>query len=227
MTHLDLAAADTQSKAMLLLDCGIRMDFSEGFHWRFWEARVQPDEPLWTLEDFLLTFDAVRDLAAAMGGPEILKARLGQVILRQNRMAYGGLTQKGLVILNASQFDHWVVVHELAHAWDAANGWQLSRQMQAAMGAGFPSLIRYWFWPDNPANWYNPGKLPPPCGVDRHFTEKEDFAEAVTAWVYPDEAKANAAARGWPYYDPARGIEYENFADTPRGKWIGDLIQKF
>jgi hypothetical protein len=227
MTRLDLEAAETQAMVSQLLDFGIRMDFSAGFNWRFWESDPQPSEPLWTMEDFQLIFDAAHDLSAAMGGPEVLKARLGQVILRQQRMVYGGLAQKGSVTLNASQFNHWVVVHELAHAWDAANSWQLSQRMQAAMSAGFPSLIRYWFWPDDPANWYNPGKIPPPCGIDRYFTEKEDFAEAVTAWVYPEEAKINAAARGWPYHDPARNIDYENFADTPRGKWIGELIQHF
>jgi hypothetical protein len=60
--------------------------------------------------------------------------------------------------------------------------------------------------------------------VDKNFNRKEDFAEAVAAFVYPQEARNRASARGWPYVDPARGYRYGDFRSTPRGRFIKALM---
>jgi hypothetical protein len=39
---------------------------------------------------------------------------------------------------------------------------------------------------------YDPGTWPPPAGIDMGFNAKEDFAESVTAFVYPGKAKQAA-----------------------------------
>ena len=65
--------------------------------------------------------------------------------------------------------------------------------------------------------WYDPGDGPPPCGIDSLFDRKEDFAESVTAYVYPGEAQRRAEKMNYPYTDANRNYSYSNFMDTPRG----------
>jgi len=96
--------------------------------------------------------------------------------------------------------------------------------MQQTVEAGFAHPILHWFHPDDPAYWYDLGQGPPPCGVDQNFDREEDFAESVTAYVYPQEAQQKATARGWPYVDAARGYNYANFLATPRGQFINTLM---
>lgn len=184
----------------------------------------QGDGGFWTLADLALVAESVGDLATAMGGASAFRFNLGGVQIRQKPMNLGGLGRAHRVTLNASHFDKWTVVHELAHAWDAARSWRLSGDMRKKVGAGFHSPILYFLFPKDPAYWYDPGQGPPPCGVDAAFNPIEDFAEAVTAYVYPQEAQQRAAARGWPYADPARGYTYADFYATPRGQFIGGLM---
>lgn len=188
---------------------------------------------MWQLAELELLFEAVSDLASAMGGVEHFRENLRGVWVERAVMRYAGLGAAHRIVLNAGGFTQWTVVHELAHAWDAVRGWRLSKEMQEAMGAGFAHPIRHFFNPGNPAWWYDPGQGPPPCGIDANFNEKEDFAEAVTAYAYPDEAwrKATRPAeqaplnwQAWPYDDPARGYSYAGFRDTPRGQFIRALM---
>jgi len=163
-------------------------------------------------------------MAGEMGGADMFRSNLGGVKIRQESMKSAGLGKAHSVTLNEAGFTKWTVVHELGHAWDAVNGWQMSKDMQTAMGSGFAHPILHFFDPDNSAYWYDPGQGPPPCGVDANFNRKEDFAEAVAAYVYPDEALLKANSRGWPYIDPQRGYSYMHFHDTPRGQFIDALM---
>jgi RHS repeat-associated protein len=187
-------------------------------------AHVIWEEGMWQLAELELLFEAVSDLASAMGGAEHFRENLRGVWVERAVMRYAGLGAAHRIVLNAGGFTKWTVVHELAHAWDAVRGWRLSKEMQEAMGAGFAHPIRHFFNPGNPAWWYDPGQGPPPCGIDANFNEKEDFAEAVTAYVYPDRASQWAAERGWPYTDPGRGYAYASFLETPRGQFIAALL---
>ena len=138
-------------------------------------------------------------------------------VIKDNLMSYGGLADKGKITLNTGTgFDSWRVTHELAHAWDANYGWHLSGKMQQALGSGFRHPILHFLFPDNPDYWYDSGDGPPPAGIDKNFNAKEDFAESVTAYLYPDKALILAQQRNYPY---------ENFLETARGKFIQDLFE--
>jgi hypothetical protein len=169
----------------------------------------------------------VQSLASAIGGKEAFQTRWMGVNIQLSEIPKGGYGKAHSVTLNQGGFDVWTVVHELAHALDGAHGWTYSQQMRHCMHAGYKNC---WIWlmhilrPGEKQYWFDPGVGPPPCGEDGNFNEKEDFAEAITAHVFPDEAKQRAASRGWPYNDPARGYSFENFHDTPRGKFIQELI---
>ena len=124
------------------------------------------------------------------------------------------------ICLNANGLTAWTIAHELAHAWDAANGWQYSKAMRKATGSRFLSQMIHRWQPGWKFFWYRVGSPPPPCGVDKNFNAIEDFAEAVTATLYPEDAAKRAAERGMPY----EKWGYAHFHDTPRGKFVMDLI---
>lgn len=203
-------------KLLALYDVSISKDW--GIKSKKWQ------DGLWTLSELQTVLDSVRDLAKALGGISAFQSELGGVMISQKDMKYGGLGEAHKVTLSAGGFSMWTVVHELAHAWDGANGWKLSSDMSSSLGAGFDHPILHFLFPNDPAYWYDPGQGPPPCGVDANFNSKEDFAEAVTAYTYPSGASAKATANGWPYQDAARGYSYSSYIDTPRGQYIKALI---
>ncbi len=181
-------------------------------------------EGLWTLDELQTVLQAVQELANAMGGTEAFKSNLGGVTVTQKNMKSGGLAEAHDLKLNAIGFSIWTVVHEFAHAWDAATGWMLSRNMQSSFGAGFAHPVFHFLNPTNDSYWYDPGSSPPPCGIDANFNAKEDFAELVTAYVFPAEAERRANATNYPYNDPNRGYNYSSFIYTPRGQYIIALM---
>ena len=124
------------------------------------------------------------------------------------------------ICLTASGLTTWTLCHELAHSWDAANGWRFSKAMRKATKSGFLWQMFHRWQPEWRLFWYYVGSPPPPCGVDKNFNAIEDFAEAVTAFLYPEEAAKRAAERGMPY----EKWGYAHFHDTPRGKFVGDLL---
>ncbi len=206
-----------------LLACAVEVAAGRG-----WAGTLRSrswDGGFWTLAELALVAEGVSDLAAAMGGTSAFRFNLGGVRIRQKPMKHGGLGRAHRVTLNMTHFDKWTVVHELGHAWDAARGWKLSRDMQAKVGARFDHPLFHLLAPKNSAYWYDPGQGPPPCGVDAAFNRIEDFAEAVTAYVYPQEARQRAAVRGWPYADASRGYAYADFYATPRGQFVGSLMK--
>lgn len=92
-----------------------------------------------------------------------------------------------------------VVVHELAHVWDASSGWDLSAKMMEATGSKYCTLCL-------PPFSYRPGGSPASEYASKNH--REDFAEAVTASVYNnlDRFKTEPDANGQQEYrmDPIR-----------------------
>lgn len=142
------------------------------------------------------------------------------VQVRLEQMAYNGLTSRGLVRLNPVDLTTWTVVHELGHAWDASRFWTLSLSLMLATHSYNPAPLRHHHHPLEKSYWYHVGCPPPPCGVDQNFNRFEDFAEAVAAHVYPDEAHTRATQRGYPY----EKYGYSAYSQTPRGKFIAALV---
>lgn len=180
--------------------------------------------PEWTVEEIEAIHLAVTALQGIFPRATSLHQALGGVRIVKQRMSYGGTARAHRITVNAHGFSVWTVVHELAHAWDAVHKWRFSARMKEELGAGFRHPLWRRLEPENPLWWYNVGQGPPPCGVDANFNAKEDFAESVTALVYPEEARRLAAARGWPYEDARRGYDYGAFAETPRGRFVAGLI---
>ena len=124
------------------------------------------------------------------------------------------------ICLNVNGLTSWTIAHELAHRWDASTGWVLSKRLRRDTHSGFLFRPLHILRPSWKIFWYRVGSLPPPCGVDKNFNAIEDFAESVTAFLYPEEAAKRAAERGYPY----EKWGYGHFHDTPRGKIVGKLI---
>ncbi len=131
-----------------------------------------------------------------------------------------GLTSAKWIKFNPNYLTAWTVVHEFAHAWDYANHLRLSGRMRRFTHSWGPLPLLHQWRPADERFWYHPGSLPPPCGKDRNFNRLEDFAEALAAYVYPQEAQKKAAERGMGY----ELYGYESFYATPRGRFIHDLI---
>ncbi len=144
------------------------------------------------------------------------------LVVRLEDMSKGGLTSKNLVLLNPANLTSWTVVHELAHAWDASQGWKLSTWMARATGSQFNYPLFHRMFPKSKSFWYAVGNPPPPCGVDANFNKLEDFAESVAAYLFPEEAKKRAEERGWSY----ERFGCQNFHETFRGKWIDQLVHQ-
>lgn len=173
-----------------------------------WNPRV------WSISDLRTIQRGVADLAAAMGGAAAFQANLRGVTIRAGR---GNRGKAHLVELAPGAFDLWGVVHELAHAWDAVSGlgWRLQRQLGCSwLNYGLKVFHGWWK--------YDLGEGPPPAGVDKAFDPYEDFAEAVVAFVYPDEAWKRAQERNHPY----SRYGYPSFYETPRGKFIQSFMDR-
>jgi len=186
------------------------------------------EEGNWTnIQELETVEQAVLDLANAMRGGNKFRANLGEVQVIRGDPRHGNEGTAHKVWL-ASIAGEWGVVHELAHAWDGANNWKLSRDLKKAMGATeHPLHFLVWIVGDSLPKrfWYNPGAGPPAAGINAWTDRKEDFAESVTAFVYPDEAKVTAAKRGFEYGDASRwGRAYSHFHETPRGHYIATLL---
>ncbi len=132
-----------------------------------------------------------------------------------------GLTSKGLVRLNPKHVTEWTIVHELAHAWDAANNWLISDIMRKETHSGFHFKWLHNIYRDRKQFWYHVGSPPAPCGIDKNFNAKEDFAESLTAYIFPDEARRRASRRGYSYEFNG----FIHFHDTPRGQFIHSLLR--
>ncbi len=79
-------------------------------------------------------------------------------------------------------------VHELAHAWDAAYDWRLSNGMLGVTGG--KETPSYYYAGGIAASEYGGSG---PSGIPHNA--KEDWAEAVAGYVYPEESKYSGNAR--------------------------------
>jgi len=124
-------------------------------------------------------------------------------------------------------------VQELGHDWDANNGGRLSKKMQEYTES-YPALIglmggedlncegKNWKPGCNKARYYYKGF--PPKGSDVNFNRKEDFAEAVAAYVFPDEALQFVEQR-YRGTEAAEYLVYDDYLETKRGRFIKGLVE--
>jgi hypothetical protein len=165
------------------------------------------------LAELETVWQGVRDLANVMGGAEGFRENLGGVSIGRKVMAAAGLvpTFGRSVWLNAGGFSKWTVVHELAHAWDRATGWQLSRRLEEFVGAETRGILG---WLGVGEYDWRPG--PPPKGADQNFNRFEDFAESVATFVYPDEAQRFIQDR----FGNVPDFHYDNYYRTQRAVYV-------
>lgn len=114
----------------------------------------------------------VHDLAGLMGGAKQFRDNLGGVEVMRKAMGHYGEALAHKVWLRSiasggfsgQWAGTWTVVHELAHAWDAANNWKYSKGLERYTGG------------KTTRRGYDCGGTPPK-GADANFTRGED-------WVY-------------------------------------------
>ncbi|MEA5077870.1 MAG: hypothetical protein VB013_04795 [Anaerolineaceae bacterium] len=174
----------------------------------------------WTNEARATLMEACEDLFGAWAvRQENIRWLRGMPIIAEP-IRQLGLTCAQWIKFNPAVLSKWTVVHEFGHAWDFASGLRNSSRMQHFTHSWGPLPLLHQWRPADERFWYHPGSLPPPCGKDRNFNRLEDFAEAVAAYVYPEEAKKRADERGMGY----ELYGYESFYATPRGRFIHELI---
>ncbi|NOH10255.1 MAG: RHS repeat-associated core domain-containing protein [Chloroflexi bacterium] len=197
-------------------------------------------EGAWSMLELRTVRDVVRDLASEMGSPDSFRKELGGIVLSQEDIRSVGQAKAHRIwFTNKSRsFGRWTVLHEFAHAWDANYGWRLSLGLEeftgghtdSLRGSGSPLSCQDNRDPGCNKTGYVYGGVPPK-GADQNFTRKEDFAESVTAFLYPSEALAfindpNHGLAGDPRFEwvDANGNVTSDFSLTPRGIFIGTLF---
>jgi len=159
----------------------------------------------WTINELEKLYKSIGLLASAMGGPEKIIQNLNGITIRKADVgSHGGEALSHSVSLSTKgTFSAWTVVHELAHAWDANFGWQLSVTLEKYTG-GTTNRLRsraarlLGNWDAGPNGEENTpgrhGRLPgcnaagyfygdKPSGSNWYFNRKEDFAESVAMYV--------------------------------------------
>jgi hypothetical protein len=207
-----------------------KVDISEDWGWRRvfdWSQMSfarQWDSGSWTLDELEIVLQGVMDLANAMGGAQNFVSNMGgRVTISRKDMSNPGQAQGHHIWLRstasggfAGQWEReWTVVHELAHVWDIENDWQLSEDLETVTRG---STVTYWCgFLQRCENYLHGGT--PPKGADQNFTRREDFAESVTAFVYPLQAQAFIQQ----VYANQPQFRYQNFHQTQRGSYLVGL----
>jgi hypothetical protein len=201
-------------------------------------------EKSWLADDLELLHSSIALFAGVMGGREKFTSLLGEVLIERTDVGSKlALAYKDKIQLSATgQFSAWSVIHELAHVWDAKNGWQLSVELEKFTG-GTTDLALSQLKKKNPAEWdagpngaeNKPGfygRKPgvneygyfygdKPSGANWHFNRVEDFAESVAmycGWGRDNPLSATAHGRIGRYLlpngtrDPLYGI-VDNWSD--------------
>ena len=174
----------------------------------------------WELAELEIVLTGVTDLANLMGGAQQFRDNLGGVKIMRKIMGHPGEATAHEVWLRSISNGGfsgywegtWTVVHELAHAWDAANGWQLSKDLEKYTGG----KTRWW------AGKYIYGGIPSK-GADGNFNRREDFAESVTTFIYPKKAQdfiqsVYANDPNLPLY------QYSNYYSLPRAAFVAQQV---
>jgi hypothetical protein len=159
----------------------------------------------WVQGELEHLYRLVNLLASAMGGgSKFIENLSGVTVQKADIGTHGGEALRHKVSLSKKRkLSAWTVVHELAHAWDANHGWNLSVALEKYTG-GWTSypwgvMRRAWFGAD--AKLFRAenapglrGRLPGcnvagyfyanlPSGSDWNFNRKEDFAESVAMYL--------------------------------------------
>ena len=187
--------------------------------------------------------DGLKDLSRSMGGADKFRKFIGNATIKKAPKSQcgtefrgctemwwsryvvfreGGIPPTNVDVRNSSSIDKWTVVHEFAHAWDRSYGWDLSDGIGGYIG-------------DRPKNCDSNNRKPgcndagyfytgiPPAGSGIGFNQLEDFAESVTAFVYPSTAEAKVAVYK---NDPQlrQYLYYSDYSQTTRWQYINALI---
>jgi hypothetical protein len=185
------------------------------------------EEGYWSINELRVIKKGVHDLARAMNGTNKFIKNYGYIDMIKEHMNENyratGLAHRVNININKSDLDLWTIVHEMGHTWDGNNAWQLSYDLELYTH-GFTDLIS----PDlvcddknslpgcNQAGYFY-GDVPA-AGADENFNRREDFAESVAAYVYPDEARSRA--NGFK----ETSLHYTDYRTTLRWKFINGLI---
>jgi hypothetical protein len=182
-----------------------------------------------------------------MGGPAQFKVFVGyaKVVMRDPTICGGrgctlrlnrdiefwdrGLPTTSVDVINYANLDKWTVVHEFGHAWDRNLNWQLAEKLEQYT-KGHTSLLEKIGLSNcdtdqrlpgcNNAGYFYSG--PPSTGSGSGFDKVEDFAESVTAAVYPTQAQSKVQKYlGHKLYS---GLYYADYTKTTRWSFINGLI---
>ncbi len=149
----------------------------------------------WERKDLETVLEAVKDLAALLGGPIGFKGELRRVLSiyklpRKTRFAAVALPVIGVVYFESASWSNeselkWQTVHELGHIWDMRQRFGLSTGLKRATGSRYRGLARQFPIPRK----YEPrGKWLPGRGAP--LNALEDWADSVATYVYSDYAQS-------------------------------------
>jgi hypothetical protein len=235
---MTIARADSQQADQIAQDLQETYQLSVV---RDWGEGTEADPQVWSggewsLEELHTLQKGVADLAHAMGGPDKFIQNVGSIAISQVEMKHRGLASVHGIKFTASEIsiDPWTVVHELAHVWDANSGWRLSKVFESHTG-GRTNVVAMALkrvrgecdekrrLPGCNRFGYFYGDIPP-AGSDQNFNRREDFAESVTAYVYP--ALVQGRVDRFKDDDSYRDVlYYPDYTQTRRWAFVDGLIQ--
>ncbi len=143
----------------------------------------------WERKELETVLEAVKDLAALLGGPIGFKGELRRVLSiykfpRKTRFAAVALPVIGVVYFERVPWTSlselkWQTVHELAHMWDIRQLFRLSRGLRRAISSkyrGFACQLPIPLVYDPGRNWLRCREKP--------LNALEDWADSVATYVY-------------------------------------------
>jgi RHS repeat-associated protein len=182
----------------------------------------------WTLDELTIVRDAIVNLATALNGEYSFRSRIGEITIEQKNISAPAWTLrpegKTINVWTTGSFTKWTIVHELGHAWDFKKGGVLSKALVIYTGGKTQKVSNCD--PDNAlpgcnaANYYYKGM--PPKGSDDNFNSEEDFAESVTAFVYPTDAANDVQKYNTNQY--RQFLYYQDYKLTTRWKYVNGLV---
>jgi len=160
---------------------------------------------IWTKAELDRLDNAIVLLANIMGGKEQFVHNLGGVTVRKKAMGShaGEALAHSVTFSEKGTFSSWTAVHEFAHAWDAHQGWKLSRRLVKYTGGFTNRPLSYvikllglsdsrLFGKENKPGRYGRRRGcnrsgyfygDKPSGSDWNFNRLEDFAESVAMYI--------------------------------------------
>lgn len=236
---MTITRADSQQADQMVQDLAETYQITVIKDWGERGTEVAPDSwsgGEWSLDELRILQKGIVDLANAMGGADKFASNIGPITISQIEMKYRGLASVHGIKFTASSIsiDAWTVVHELAHVWDANSGWRLGKALEAYTG-GYTNWLAMVVrkgrgrcdekrrLPGCNRFGYFYGDVPP-AGSDGNFNRKEDFAESVTAYVYP--ALVQERVDRFKDDDQYRDLlYYPDYTQTRRWAFVDGLVK--